>query len=431
MKGKNLFPSLACCLFGALLAFSCQDNTDENPKPQVSGNVLEVLADASSLRYENGMISFRASVTSKDGYTIREKGICFGASAFPGIKSDSLIAFGAGFGSINASFKPANFENEWFVRSFAISLSSSGKTDTTYSNQLRIKPFHQLKSLRLKASGTDSIRISWDGLSPCRISGLEAVQSKGICWSLSPAAKPENGNFILGSGSDSLGMEVLATGLLPGRLYYFRSFASTAADTVFSPALGCSSGLTDIDGNFYPSILIGKQVWMAANLRSSRFSDGSAIEENPDNARWDSTTAPANGASANNQVFGKLYNYYCISSEKNLCPSGWKVPGRSDWDTLFSALGGWETAGLALKAGTTAWGSSIPEGQGSSGFNALPAGLKQSNGTLSFGGKLGFWWIAGSSNSAQSFRMTDLDKGVFLQEAAQQEGFSVRCLKKP
>ena len=418
-------------LFLMVLLAACKDEADPVPQVPAETNVLEVLTDANSLRYENGKVLISSSVTSKDGYSILEKGVCFGSAALPKLKTDSVLSAGSGFGTFTTAVSFPGYRQEWFLRPFAISRSSSGKTDTTFGNQLTIRPFHQVKTLSLIASGTDSIRVNWAGISPCRITGLEAITAKGFCWSLNPNPKPGTSNFVSSANMDSLSMAAFVTGLQAGQLYYFRAFAATAADTIFGPNTGCSTGLRDAEGRFYPSIVIGKQVWMAANLRSEKFSDLTPLENDPNNARWDSIQIPASAMSADSLQFGRFYNYHCIISPKNLCPAGWSVPTRSDWDTLFRNLGGWENAGLALKAGTTAWGSSIPEAQGSSGFKALPAGQKLRNGIVQNAGKLGFWWVAGSSVQPACFKITDLNNGIFLQNADAQQGFSVRCLKKP
>ena len=374
----NFFRRFPGILIGLFILFLTGCREEEQPRPQLpsSGNGLEVITNPLSLVFSNGDFSVGGAVTSSEGFTILGKGVCFGLTAQPKIQTDSVISAGPGFGVFTSQFSLPDFEREWFVRSFAISSSSAGRTDTTYGNQLIIKPFHQIKTLRLNASGIDSIRLSWDGLQLCKVNGLQTVAAKGICWGLNPNPRPSQGNFLAGSGSDTVGISSLITGLQAGQLYYFRAFAATSADTVFGVNVGCSTGLLDADGNDYPTLLIGKQVWLGSNLRTGRFSDGSPIEENPDNARWDTLTSPANGFSADNRLYGKYYNFYCINNEKNLCPAGWRIPSRQDWDTLFMNFGGWENAGLALKASNTSWGSSIPEGQGSSGFNALPADRK-------------------------------------------------------
>ena len=424
---SRIFPLI---FFLFTLVFACREETVPEPLVPVSGNALEINADPASLRYAENLIYLKATVNSSNGFSIEKRGICFGKSNFPSLGRDSLAEGGAGSGTYETAFSLPDYSVSWYARAFAVSKSPAGKMDTSYSNQLQITPHHQSKPLQTQALSTDSIRVIWNGIRVCRIPGLEEVALKGICWSLSPGARPTGNNFVTLSSGDSLGFTTFITGLQPGTLYYFRAFALNSADTAFGAEYGCSTGLTDAENNFYPTILIGKQVWMAANLRVTRFSDGSSLEVNPDNARWDSTGLPACASSSNDVVFGKFYNYFSVSGDRQLCPAGWKIPVRADWDSLFRTLGGWETAGLSMKTVNSAWGP-VAEGQGGSGFNALPAGKKAEAGNISQTGLLGYWWINSGSTIPAAFRVTNLDKGVFAGNHQPNEGLSVRCIKKP
>lgn len=415
----------------ALLMASCKEDEVPSPQNPVPGNVLEVLIKFSTLKYENKKLRIDASVNSKDGFTVQKRGICFGPQSFPQIGKDSLVVSGDGFGDFTSEFSPTNYSNDVYARAFAISVSSAGKTDTTYGNQVVIKPYHQLKSFSTKASFTDSILVNWSGLSTCKIPGLESVLTKGICWSKLRGTLPAPGNFVASTAADSLGFQFFATGLESGTVYFFRVFAANAADTVFGPEFGCSTGIIDADSNYYPTVLLGNQVWMASNLRVTKFSGSGtdSLRNYSDNASWD-TLHPASANSANNNLFGRYYNHYAVMSTRQLCPTGWKIPGRNDWDSLFNTLGGWENAGLAMKAGTTAWGASIAEGQGSSGFNALPAGKKLRKGEVTMNGKLAFWWAESPNSAPVAYRINNLEKGIYVDEYPLGEGLSVRCIKR-
>jgi len=128
--------------------------------------------------------------------------------------------------------------------------------------------------------------------------------------------------------------------------------------------------------------------------------------------------------------FGNLYNYYAVVDPRNLCPTGWHVPTGADWNTLFESQGGWNIAGLKLKDNTTAWGSSILTSQGSSGFRAIPAGLKESSGALRLVNKFGYWWAKPTgSESPTAVWINNLSLEAFTGASGAQQGLSVRCVK--
>jgi hypothetical protein len=85
--------------------------------------------------------------------------------------------------------------------------------------------------------------------------------------------------------------------------------------------------VTDIDGNVYNTVLIGTQCWMKENLRTTRFRDGFSIQPWH---RW-----YGNDISYKYQ-YGGLYHWHAVNSEHGLCPEGWHVPTRAEWDALVN-----------------------------------------------------------------------------------------------
>jgi uncharacterized protein (TIGR02145 family) len=194
--------------------------------------------------------------------------------------------------------------------------------------------------------------------------------------------------------------------------------------------------VTDIDGKVYNTVQLGTQLWMESNLRVSRFNDGTNIPQitldNPtawstnDTGAWSYYDDNVN----NNALFGKLYNFYVVDNQKNICPTGWEVPSDGAWTQLSTFIG--SDAGKKMKS-TSGWRDS-GNGTNSSGFNAFPAGRKGSSGTAytEIGQAARFWSSTeNNQNNGWVYRLTyDSDE---LQRAYNQKGngFSIRCMLDP
>ena len=230
--------------------------------------------------------------------------------------------------------------------------------------------------------------------------------------------------------------------------------------------------VTDIDGNVYQTVIIGNQVWMAENLRTTRCADGQGIPGGLTDEQWDNTSDPAQAVydpslvegiqneEAMVEAYGKLYNWYAVD-DLNLCPDGWRMPDDDDWDQLLSYLElehGILNTGLDAEAGNVLKScrqvnsplgghcdtSEHPRfdedsnryGTDEFGFGTLPGG-KRFAGPLQDGefdllGELGVWWSA-TSELGHSYATTYsvrsnrnyFSKGVGPYPAGQ----SVRCIR--
>lgn len=193
--------------------------------------------------------------------------------------------------------------------------------------------------------------------------------------------------------------------------------------------------INDIDGNKYIIVTIGTQTWMAQNLKTTRYNDGTAIPLVTDNTAWSNLTTP--GYCWSNPIFGALYNWYAVNTGK-LCPTGWHVPAEADWTTLTNYLGGETIAGDKLKdigsihwqgvSGGVANGTTTNE----SGFSALPGGLRTTTG--SFGSLMthGFFWSATGFDATNAWAryMFSGHANLYISSGYSKIfGFSVRCVK--
>jgi uncharacterized protein (TIGR02145 family) len=194
--------------------------------------------------------------------------------------------------------------------------------------------------------------------------------------------------------------------------------------------------VTDIDGNTYRTIQIGKQIWMADNLKVSRYRNGNAIAELKDVTPWSSSTTGAwcyyNNDPFYNANYGKLYNWYAISDVRGLAPKGWHVPTSAEWLTLISNLGGETIAGGKLKSTTLDWTTPNIGATNSSGFSGSPAGYRHNSyGTFGSLGDYGNYWSSTATNStdASYYYLCFFYETVGINTNNKAFGFSIRCIK--
>ncbi len=197
------------------------------------------------------------------------------------------------------------------------------------------------------------------------------------------------------------------------------------------------SSMTDQEGNIYKTITIGTQTWMAENLRTTLYNDGTSIPLVTDNIAWSLLTTPAycNYNNTTNidtiATYGRLYNWHAVNSGK-LAPKGWHVPTTDEWSTLTDYLDGTSVAGDKLKeTGTTHWNSPNEGATNETGFTALPGGRRVSNGTFFDIAYVGSWWSSTQDNTSDAY-VRDMDcsySDVYSASYSKDLGISVRCVK--
>jgi uncharacterized protein (TIGR02145 family) len=200
---------------------------------------------------------------------------------------------------------------------------------------------------------------------------------------------------------------------------------------IFTPG----AGVTDVDGNFYKTIVINEQEWTAENARTTKYANGVAIPNITDNTLWSSRTTGAwayyNNDTINNSIYGKLYNQYAVADPRNVCPSGWRVPTQDEYDALDTYLST-SVGGKMKSTGTQYWLSPNTGATNASGFSVLPGGLRNSDGTFVGIGQYADQWTRtsfGANNCLHRFLSFDSD-ALFLFQTGKNPGHSVRCTRK-
>jgi len=191
----------------------------------------------------------------------------------------------------------------------------------------------------------------------------------------------------------------------------------------------------DADGNYYPVVTIGTQMWMAENLKTSRYRNNVAITNKTSDINWGTLTTAGYSdysTTVNKTTYGKLYNWYALNDNRNIAPPGWHVPTDSEWTILSDFLGGSNSAGNKIKeTGNAHWVTVNTGATNETGFNALPGGFKIIDGSTTAIGNTAFWWslTEGTGVNSGLYRsVSNLTANVSRAYYSKSGGMSIRCV---
>ena len=254
------------------------------------------------------------------------------------------------------------------------------------------------------------------------------------------------------------------TGLSPITTYYVRAYATNEHGTAygdtlpFTTLLGCGiSTVQDYDGNVYNTLQIGSQCWTKENLKTTHYTNGTAIPLGSTTSTTVAYRYNPNNDAANVATYGYLYNWPAVmngetpsnaipSGVQGICPDGWHVPSDREFQEMEFAVGmsasdtalqqyrgniaarlcgntGWQASSLANSAG-----DANAENRNSTNFSACPAGTYGGSYTV-FGSHANFWSSTEASASHTYKRSLFYDHvNVLRNDYQKNHGFSVRCI---
>ncbi len=189
------------------------------------------------------------------------------------------------------------------------------------------------------------------------------------------------------------------------------------------------------DGQTYKTVKIGKQTWMAQNL-NYKTANSFCYESSAENCEkygllylWSAAMDSVGAWSTNGKDCGDLTRCSPTDPVRGVCPEGWHLPSKAEWETLFNAIGGKSTAGKILKS-TSGW-TSNGNGTDAFSFSALSAGYRFVRGDYDLEGSKTYFWSSTEkdNNRAISMSLNGNDDNAFLNGNYKFLGFSARCLK--
>ena len=285
--------------------------------------------------------------------------------------------------------------------------------------------------------------------------GGVSIGSPGVCWSISQNPTTDDSKWNGSYQSSYKDWQIYIEGLEKSTTYYLRPYAIIeGAGTAYgnevsfttpasSPPIAFNQNLTygsvsDIDGNTYKTIQIGTQTWMAENLKTTRYNDGSPIPFYTCDLTivfpydWfdygDGNYGYYNGAycwynndaSTYKDIFGAIYNWHAVNTGK-LCPTGWHVPTYSEWTTLIYSCG----CGVGTFDDTRQNASVNCELIFGSGFTPFIHGELGDWGFM----RSIYWWSATTWPTECRVPYAYIIGWVLNSVNPQSYGYSVRCLK--
>jgi len=407
---------------GLILILSCCSNEERLTIPYLNTTDASCITEATAV--SGGIIS------SDGGSDVVACGVCWSTAPNPTIVNSltSDTTSTVEFVSKITGLKPST---TYYIRAYATNKvgTAYGLQDTLTTKSFTLTTIAPTIIMAQTASSGGVVSSDGDNLT---------VSAKGICWSTSvnPTVDLPT-KTVSGSGAGPFISNI--TGLIANTTYFIRAYATNSVGTKYGNELSFTTAqiVTDLDGNMYNSVIIGTQIWMVENLKTTKYRDGSSILNVTDDAQWGNLSTGAycdyNNIESHSTIYGRLYNWYAVSDSRNIAPAGWHVATVDEWAILSTYLGGKSVAGGKLKTtGTTYWFSPNWGATNESGFSALPSGCRNKYVGDFYGiGEDSYWWCTTEYSKPYAWVnfIENYSREIYSSDRSKTYGFSVRCLR--
>jgi len=380
-----------------------------------------------------GSFSIKGSLIDDGGSPVTECGFCVDTKTNPTYDGQNNRVFKT---TLTDSIFTANIndldpETEYFVRAYA-----KNNIGVSYGNELIVKTVEV--AFFTNFTVTDITRNSAKFSITINYNNLEINKDKQNSYFttgffLKPSSSSSTTNVQIPSfGADGT-YSVTVNNLTSGTEYSVKPYASNpdgysvGSAKVFSTTPDQKT--TDIEGNSYRIIKIGKYTWMCEDLKTKTFKNGEKIST-------DYLLNTSNSVvSSYNNGFKILYNWRTVNDNRGLAPEGWHIATVDEWTDLIITAGGWSSAGIALKSTVNwaDWGQNTPPAD-TYGFTALPNSFRYLEGSFdsTSTGEYGTWWTTTNGSSTENawyIRMLGVTDNAYKFEGDKNFGISVRCVK--
>jgi len=246
------------------------------------------------------------------------------------------------------------------------------------------------------------------------------------------ACSDDNGDFVSSPDGNDYSSSIES--------FSVTSKSSSSVQSVVDPSTVVVGEMTDSrDGQTYKTVKIGTQTWMAENLNFK--TDSSFCYDNVDSNctkygrlySWSAAMDSVGEWSTDGKGCG--YKKLCSPTHpvRGICPEGWHLPSKDEWNNLFNAVGGEDVAGKMLKS-VSGWKDySEKDGNGSDAYSfaVLPAGIRGPLGGYGDEGRFANFLTSTEYSWGNAYELTMYNENdiAHIYNLFKYNGHSVRCLK--